>query len=184
MIKRCYTRKPAKSEYSYLDSTVCDDWLIFSNFQKWMDLQNWEGKHLDKDLIDHGNKVYSPEKCLFIPPDINCTIASLSYIYDNNSYSGVDYATRRGMYFSRVSDHKGKNRHLGFFESKEEAYKEWLKAKRAQLDHLASGGECSIISDALRRLSLKIKIISVGLKIPPKKPKPKTKKEKNFWDDY
>ena len=66
MLKRCYSEKITSKMKKYQDCTVCDDWLLFSNFRIWMLKQDWEGKELDKDLVVLGNKVYSPETCVFI----------------------------------------------------------------------------------------------------------------------
>ena len=54
-------RRPA-----YKDVVVRQEWLTFSNFKRWMEKQDWEGKQLDKDIIVLGNKVYSPETCAFV----------------------------------------------------------------------------------------------------------------------
>lgn len=67
MINRCYSGK----QNTYSDVSVCDDWLIFSSFKDWMIDKDYSGKHLDKDLLVYGNKIYSPETCMFIPEYIN-----------------------------------------------------------------------------------------------------------------
>ena len=39
---------------AYKDATVCDEWLIYSNFKKWFDNPNngyIEGYGLDKDIL-------------------------------------------------------------------------------------------------------------------------------------
>lgn len=62
---------------SYSDATICDEWLIYSNFKKWFDNPNngyIEGYDLDKDILSKGNKVYSPDTCCFIPHEINSLI--------------------------------------------------------------------------------------------------------------
>lgn len=43
MLTRCFNK--GKSNYKqYEKTTVCEDWLIFSNFKKWMESCDWEGK--------------------------------------------------------------------------------------------------------------------------------------------
>src|SRR5947207_2252239 len=53
---------------TYANVSCCEDWLVFSNFKRWMERQPWDnGKtNLDKDLRIPGNKIYSPDACRFI----------------------------------------------------------------------------------------------------------------------
>ena len=69
MLKRCYSAKYQERQPTYKGCTVSDDWLTFSNFRAWMIAQDWEGKHLDKDLLFEGNKIYSTETCVFVAPN-------------------------------------------------------------------------------------------------------------------
>ena len=48
MIQICYSTKwQANNDDEDLDGrTVCDEWLTFSNFKKWMQTQDWEGREL------------------------------------------------------------------------------------------------------------------------------------------
>lgn len=71
MLNRCYGKSQAKKMPSYKGCSVCDDWLLFSNFKVWMEQQDWQFKELDKDILKHGNKVYCPEFCMFVPKDVN-----------------------------------------------------------------------------------------------------------------
>lgn len=78
MLGRCYSPGYLALYPTYQDCSVDPDWLRFSNFKKWMDAQRWQGMVLDKDLLVLGNKIYSPETCLFIPAWINSLLANLS----------------------------------------------------------------------------------------------------------
>jgi hypothetical protein len=71
MLARCYSEKYQKLRSSYVGCLVCEDWLTFSNFRVWMASQDWEGKHLDKDIIKVGNKIYTPEFCAFVSQETN-----------------------------------------------------------------------------------------------------------------
>ncbi len=68
MLFRCYGED---TKYCYQDCTVCEEWLTFSNFKRWMEQQDYEGKELDKDLRILGNTEYSEAACMFIPPWLN-----------------------------------------------------------------------------------------------------------------
>lgn len=72
MIRRCYSKKP--NGKSYRECSVDERFRIFSDFSEWAKSQIGHGEpgfHLDKDLIQKGNKVYSPDLCVFLPADIN-----------------------------------------------------------------------------------------------------------------
>lgn len=71
MLMRCYSAKYQIKYPTYIGCTVCPEWLVFSNFQEWMQSKQWEGLELDKDIIIPGNKEYSPEACAFIPEWLN-----------------------------------------------------------------------------------------------------------------
>lgn len=66
MLRRCYDTKYQDNQPTYVDCTVCEEWLTFSNFRKWMEQQDWQGKYLDKDLLVRSNKIYSPTTCVFV----------------------------------------------------------------------------------------------------------------------
>jgi len=82
MLKRCYSEACQKRQPAYIGCSVCDKWLIFSNFKAWMEKQDFKGKHLDKDIKIKGNKVYSPEACSFVSAAENVIAASAkNYIF-------------------------------------------------------------------------------------------------------
>lgn len=74
MLERCYSTKLQKREPTYKDCTICEEWLILSNFKKWFEdpVNGYkDGYELDKDILIKGNKVYSPSTCCFVPHKIN-----------------------------------------------------------------------------------------------------------------
>lgn len=76
MLNRCFNK--SKGIYkSYEKTTVCEEWLTFSNFKRWMEGCDWEGKHLDKDLRGDST-LYSPETCTWIPRDLNTFIEDVT----------------------------------------------------------------------------------------------------------
>ena len=129
MIERCYSEKWQKRNRSYVGCTVCDEWLYFSKFKAWMEKQDWKGKQLDKDLLVFGNKVYSPETCVFI------SIAANSFMTDCLSSRGdlpigVSWHKRdRKMQSSCHNPLTNKREFLGYFDCKYKAYKAWRKRK-------------------------------------------------------
>jgi len=55
MLNRCYKKN--------LGAKVCNDWLVYDEFEKWFDVHYIQGYHLDKDI--KGGELYSQELCLF-----------------------------------------------------------------------------------------------------------------------
>lgn len=66
MLERCYSDELHSRYPTYKGCTVCDEWHNFQNFAEWMVAQDYDGKHLDKDIKVKGNKTYSPETCSFV----------------------------------------------------------------------------------------------------------------------
>ena len=44
MLERCYSKKFLESNQTYIDASVCSEWLYASEFKKWMEQQDWRGK--------------------------------------------------------------------------------------------------------------------------------------------
>ena len=76
MLTRCYSLKYHKRYPTYIGCSVCPEWHYFSKFRLWMELQNWKGMDLDKDLLVKGNQVYGPDTCCFVPAAINYLFGS------------------------------------------------------------------------------------------------------------
>lgn len=124
MLNRCYSSKYQENFPTYINCSTCKEWLTFSNFKKWMIKQEWQGSDLDKDIKIQGNKLYSPETCLFVPQEINKLLTDSKAIRGSLP-QGVH--KKRDKYASQCNKN-GKRIHLGYFESAElafEAYKEF-----------------------------------------------------------
>lgn len=127
MIDRCYSKKYQEVRPTYIGCSVCKEWLLFSNFKLWMSSQDWKGKQLDKDIIKYGNKVYSPDTCVFISLALNSLL--------NNSEQcrrvypqGVTRAKSKGKFIAQIWN--GKSIMLGRFSSVPEASGAYKNAKR------------------------------------------------------
>lgn len=76
MMNRCYDPKgKAYSRYGGSGVVVCKEWKEYDNFLVWFKDNYIEGFALDKDLLVNGNKIYSPDTCVFIPPTLNSLLA-------------------------------------------------------------------------------------------------------------
>lgn len=147
MLQRCYSESYLKKKPSYRGCTVCDSWKLFSNFKSWMGAFEWQGKHLDKDILLQGNKIYCPDFCMFISDKVN------TFVLDN--------ASRRGEYLIGVTWNKHKDKfiarinnpvtlrseYLGAYLSEELAHKAW-RVRKLELVHLLE--EEGLISDTVK----------------------------------
>lgn len=125
MLKRCYYERYRKSNSSYKGCTVSKEWLLFSNFKAWMEEQEWEGNHLDKDILVHNNKHYSKETRLFVSPNINSLM--LNSLSSRGAYpQGVSLS--QGKYQSYCNKDGGRVC-LGTFNTPEEASATYRKFK-------------------------------------------------------
>ena len=156
MLRRCYDPKVKQKHPTYSDCTVCEEWLIFSNFHAWMVKQDWRGKELDKDLLSGESKIYSPAHCCFLPKHINCTLKDaksgplpLGVNYKQKS-SDMTQELKR-PYQSRITI-RGKRKQLGVFETPFEAHRAWQLAKIEVLKTLALELE-PVLSQAMLQLS-------------------------------
>jgi hypothetical protein len=127
MIERCYSVNYQNRYPTYKDCAVCDEWLFFSKFKAWMEQQDWKGKHLDKDLLLEGNKLYSPETCVFVDQKVNNFITDAGAIRGELPV-GVSWHKRDCKYIARISD-GGKLKVVGYFDCPNEAHEAWRKAK-------------------------------------------------------
>jgi hypothetical protein len=144
MISRCYNNKALDLQPSYKGCSVCDQWLLFSNFRAWMETQDWEGKHLDKDLLVRGNKIYRPDTCVFISANLNTFLTDSSACRGEYPI-GVSYKKKpKDMindhskpYTAQISLGKG-SKYIGLFATPEKAHQAWLTAKLEQAKILAA----------------------------------------------
>ena len=135
MLIRCYSVKHLKEQPSYVGCTVCDEWLTFSNFKAWMIKQDWQGNHLDKDIIKTGNKIYSPSNCMFVSGDINNLLIGHASSRGKHP-QGVHYQKAIGK-FQACCKVNGKGKHLGYYETASEASSAYKKFKSCHVAEIA-----------------------------------------------
>lgn len=156
MLRRCYSVYYQTKYPAYRGCSVCEDWKSFSKFKVWMETQDWEGKQLDKDLLVKGNKIYSPDTCVFLTQRVN------KFLTERNASRGqypigVCYRKKAANraneplnpYLAQINDGTGRVRHIGVFRTPEQAHKAWLLAKIKIAKELASLEADQRISKAL-----------------------------------
>ena len=132
MLKRCYSGRLHEKYPTYKNCIACEEWLIFSNFKKWMENQDYIDKQLDKDLIEEGNKIYSPDKCLFLSPMVNLFMTS-SKATRGDCLLGVSFKKHAKKFQSSCKNPlTNKIEYLGVFSNELDAHKSW---KNKKLEH-------------------------------------------------
>lgn len=125
MINRCFSEAALKREPSYRGCSVSTGWQRFSVFKRWMEKQEWQGNHLDKDIIMPGNRIYHPDYCAFVTPRTNL------FIHGKEQKLGP---FPRGIHFdgrkfkAQLASGKG-TICLGSFDTAKEASEVYLDAK-------------------------------------------------------
>ena len=161
MLHRCYGNF-SKKHPTYSVCSVCEEWLVFSNFEKWFNENYKDGYELDKDLLSgKENKVYSPETCCFLPQRINKLILT-----NKGRRSNIIGSSKKGdkwESFISALDEDGKKKriHLGYFNSPQEAFAAYKLAKESYVKEVAqkyydNGDITKRVYDALMSFTVNI----------------------------
>ena len=135
MLKRCYCRSYQKKQPTYIGCVVCDEWLLFSNFKSWMEGQSWQGKELDKDILQPGNKVYSPDKCMFVTRAIN-SLLHIRVAGRDRHPQGVYWDKTARRYRAEMTVY-GKKRYIGVYATEDAGARAYRAAKAAHIKTIA-----------------------------------------------
>lgn len=134
MLQRCYEKKCQLRNPTYIDCSVATIWHNFQNFAAWFDDNYIDGYHLDKDLKVKGNKIYSPDTCLFVPQQLNNLF--LDHAISRGEYPvGVCFYNREKKFSAEIS-YNGKRAKLGLFSTQEEASKTYQLARLNKINSI------------------------------------------------
>ena len=142
IIDRCRNDKNRKySEESYMDCTICEDWKNFQEFADWYynNLYDFNGVLcVDKDILVHGNTIYSPKTCLIVPERIN-----LLFIKEKarrgNLPIGVQYSSNGEKYSAWLSlSGKDRCKYLGTYNTVDEAFSVYKNKKEEFIKRIAN----------------------------------------------
>lgn len=161
LINRCYQQKTNPKNHSYSDCAICKEWLTFSNFKKWF--ENPVNGYIpcyqiDKDILQKGNKIYSPDTCCFLPKELN-QVFIRHYKRRGDLPIGVR-KLRSGRYYCSVRKHS-KNDYIGSYNTPEEAFNAYKIAKEQYIKELADkyfkeGKITQRVYDALMKYEVEI----------------------------
>lgn len=149
MFKRCYNEKSLAKQPTYKGCSVVPEWHYFMTFRAWMEKQDWQNKHLDKDVLFPGNKIYGPDTCVFVDAKVNLFISERQN-HRGQWPIGVHFMKAVGKFQANCKDViTGKRKHLGLYFTPEEAHKAWLTFKLEQAKILADEQKDARVSKAL-----------------------------------
>lgn len=140
MLERCYSDAYKAKFPAYENCTVCDSWLNYQNFARWYDNNYYEVQGekmcLDKDILSNGEKIYSPETCVFVPNKLN-NIFTNKKSNKGDYPTGVTYHKQKHKYIARLSKFN-KNVELGGYDTPEKAFNAYKRAKENHVIEVAN----------------------------------------------
>lgn len=152
LLQRVYSPKKLKKFPTYVGCSVVPEWHRFSTFRAWMETQDWEGNHLDKDILIPGNKIYGPEFCTFVSAQVNTFV--LDCAKNRSAIAlGVSFNQKTKKFVAQISNSLGTKHRLeslGYYSSPSEAHEAWRKRKHELACQLADEQKDERVASALR----------------------------------
>lgn len=109
---------------------------------------------LDKDILIPGNKVYSPEACVFVDSQTNTLLTGCTNPRGNYPM-GVHFSKGHGKFAAQVHVGTDIPKRLGYFTNAAEAHAAWQMAKADQLDKAAEKQvDCRVAAALSRRADI------------------------------
>ena len=138
MLERCYCEKRRHRTKAYVKCEVCKEWLNFQNFAEWY-YENYyqiddDIMQIDKDILEKGNKIYSPDTCVFVNNKINSIFTKHDGI--RGEYPIGVFKRENGKFGASVSIN-GKQHKLGIFNTVEDAFNSYKIAKENEIKRIA-----------------------------------------------
>ena len=138
ILNRCFDDKCQNRQPTYKGCSVSDNFLNYAYFYDWCNKQigfNKTGWHLDKDVLSCGNKQYGEDVCVFIPLEVNTFFTDRGN--NRGEYPvGVSVNKQHRKYQAQCSG-IGHTKHLGHFDTVEEAFLKYKMVKEALCKQLA-----------------------------------------------
>lgn len=137
MLRRCYSKNCLADRPSYEGCTVSDNFKLYSYFYEWCRSQQGFGNVgwcLDKDILSNGSKQYNEDCCVFVPQEVN-----KFFVKPAVPRSGLPLGVYPiGDKFSSACRYKGISKHLGLFNTAEEAGRQYMDFKHSIATELAA----------------------------------------------
>lgn len=158
MLRRCTDVFQSKRS-TYKGVTCSDNFKHYSFFYEWCHRQigfgniDEDGKswHLDKDLLVKGNKIYSEDTCVFLPPKLNTVLVKSNSIRGKYPL-GVCRNKQMDRFLAQCKNGDGKSRYLGSFKTPEQAFQAYKTFKEACIKQVAEQYKSQIDPRAYKAL--------------------------------
>lgn len=128
ILRRCYNAGYQSKNPTYVGCSVSEEWKTFSNFKRWMETQDWQGKQLDKDILFKNNRQYNSTSCAFVDRRTNLFLTD-----HGNSRGkfmlGVHWSKAAGKFRAQCRTGEGNQVFLGYFDCELSAHLAWKKYK-------------------------------------------------------
>lgn len=131
------------SVHTYMECEISDEWLNFQNFAKWYHENEYdcygEKLNIDKDIKNHGNKIYCKEYCSLVPEKINYLFIKAGKKRDNGLPIGVKCKNNIHIKkFVTTLSKYNKTMYIGTFDNPHEAFLAYKKEKEKYIKELAN----------------------------------------------
>ena len=143
MLRRCYDKATQERQSYYIGCTVCDEWLNYQVFAQWYEENYYEVGNqimaLDKDILNKGNRIYSPTNCVFVPKSINSLFVKSNKIRGELPIGVVKTPSNKYHASIRMTHINGKRKVIGLgnYDTPEQAFLSYKKAKEDYIKEVA-----------------------------------------------
>lgn len=140
MLRRSYSQVYQKEKPTYVGCSVSDNFKNYTYFHEWCHKQvgySEDGWQLDKDILFKGNKLYSENTCVFVPPDINA-LFTLSGRARGNWPVGVSLKKETGKFQAACTVGKKSKIYLGYHSTPEDAFAAYKEFKEMAVKDAAN----------------------------------------------
>lgn len=137
MLRRAYCPKYHEKYPTYIGCSVANDWSEYQAFAEWFENHEYgnHGYDLDKDLLLPGNKIYAPDRCVFVPQQLNKLLTDRGNAR-GQYMQGVSFDRGRNKFMAQIKIN-GKPKNLGRFDTELEAYQTYKTTKEANVKNMA-----------------------------------------------
>lgn len=139
ILDRCYNEEDRVKNPTYGDCEISEEWKKYTSFKAFFDNPEngyTDGYAIDKDLISHGNRLYTAEYCCFVPQEINNLILRQDK-HRGECLIGVHKPKDSNKYIAQMSKIGKISKHIGSYNTELEAFNAYKKSKEDYLKEMA-----------------------------------------------